>query len=98
MQRQERFDRLEAALDQLPPDYREVILLTQIRGFPIGDVATRMGRSRDAISMLLLRALRRLKLVFGTTDSLRLPDKSLDRQSGTATPPGGSPPEPRGAG
>jgi len=77
LQRNERFDRLESALSQLSEDHREVVLLAQVQSLPIKVIAERMGRSRDAVSMLLLRALRQLKLVFGDTESLHLPARSL---------------------
>ena len=73
LQRQERFDRLEAALNQLHPDHREVIILAAVRGLPTRDIAAQLGRSREAVSMLLLRALRRLRKEFGRTDSFHLP-------------------------
>lgn len=75
---EERFERLEAALNSLCGDYREVIILAQLRGLSRKEIGERMGRSADAVSMLLLRALRELKKVFGETDSLRLPPRRLD--------------------
>ena len=77
MGRAERFDRLKVALDTLKPDHREVILLARIRRLPIEDVAKRMGRSPDAVGHLLRRAIQKLKISFGDTDSFRLPDRSL---------------------
>ena len=44
LRREERLQRLEQALGGLPPDYREVILLTRIQKLRIDDVAARMGR------------------------------------------------------
>lgn len=82
LRREERFQRLEKALNQLSDDHREVIILAQIRGMRIKDIAKQMNRSSDAVSMLLLRALRQLKGHFGSTDSLNLPPRSL------APPPG----------
>jgi RNA polymerase sigma-70 factor (ECF subfamily) len=88
--RKERFDRLETAMNSLAPDYREVILLARLREIPLREVAKRMGRSADAISMLLLRAGRKLREAFGHTDSLHLPPRSLadeDIDLGPTTPP-----------
>jgi RNA polymerase sigma-70 factor (ECF subfamily) len=82
LRREERFQRLEKALNQLSEDHREVIILAQIRGLRIKDIAEQMGRSSDAVSMLLLRALRQLKGHFGSTDSLNLPPRSLDKPPG----------------
>lgn len=78
IRRRERFERLESALDQLSKDHREVIILARVRELPIKEIAKRMGRSPDAVSMLLLRALQSLRKHFGSTASLRLPRCSLD--------------------
>jgi RNA polymerase sigma-70 factor (ECF subfamily) len=78
IRRNERLDRLEAALGRLSEDHREVIILARLRDLPIKEIAKRMGRSADAVSMLLLRALRELKGQFGSTESLHLPSRSLD--------------------
>ena len=81
MRRRDRFDRLEAALDRLKVDHREVIILARIRGLRIKQVAKRMQRTPDATSMLLLRALRELRKHFGSTASFSLPAASLDPPS-----------------
>ena len=70
--------RLETALAGLRPDYREVIILARIREPPIKEIARTTGRTPEAVSMLLLRALRQLKKYFGNTDSFTLPAWSLD--------------------
>jgi RNA polymerase sigma-70 factor (ECF subfamily) len=80
MRRDERFERLSKALDRLSEDHREVIILARIRGLPIQEIAEVMGRTRGAVSALLLRALRELKARFGGTDSLHLPARSLDSE------------------
>ncbi|MBI4583274.1 MAG: sigma-70 family RNA polymerase sigma factor [Planctomycetes bacterium] len=80
--REERFKRLEEALRSLKKDYREVIILARVRGLPIPEIARRMNRSADAVSMLLLRALRKLKSTFGDTDSYHLPPLSLEKLAG----------------
>lgn len=77
LEREERFERLEAAMERLKPEHREVILLARIRRLPIREVAERMGRSPDAIAQLLRRALSKLRGEFGDTESLGLPDRSL---------------------
>ncbi len=77
MRRDERFERLERSLDQLPAEQRDALVLARVQGVSIEEVARRMGRSRGAVSMLILRALRKLEEVFGQTDSLHLPDRSL---------------------
>ena len=61
----ERLLRLERALDQLPEDYREVIIHAKYEGLSLDETAEAMGRSMDAVRMLLKRALSRLGTVFG---------------------------------
>ncbi|MBI4601754.1 MAG: sigma-70 family RNA polymerase sigma factor [Planctomycetes bacterium] len=76
--RNERFERLEKALSRLSPEHREVIILARVRGVPIKDIAAKLGKTPDAVSMLLLRALRKLKECFaGSTSSFHLPARSL---------------------
>lgn len=77
IRREERFDRLQAALRSLSPDHRQVILLAKVEGLPIKDIAVRLQRSPDAITNLLARALASLKGSFGDTESLHLPDRTL---------------------
>lgn len=48
---------MEAALDALPEDYREVIALSRFAGLPHAEVARVMERSEGAVRMLLSRAL-----------------------------------------
>ncbi len=79
LQRTERFDRLKGALDSLPPDYREAIVLARIRGLPVRQIAERLGRTEGATMQLLSRALKRLREALEPdTGSLRLPARSLD--------------------
>ncbi|MEZ5966058.1 MAG: sigma-70 family RNA polymerase sigma factor [Planctomycetota bacterium] len=58
--RKDRLALLEEALQKLSPDHREVILLTRIEGLSAREVGERMGRTENAINLLLGRALRRL--------------------------------------
>ncbi len=58
----EEFARLEAALDTLDPDYRDVIVLRKLEELSFKEIAERMGRSQDACRMLLARALAALTL------------------------------------
>lgn len=48
---------MEAAMDNLPGDYREVIALSRLAGLPHVEVARVMGRSEGAVRTLLSRAL-----------------------------------------
>jgi len=53
--------RLAYALERLPADYREVILLHNLQSLPHEEVAQRMGRTVGAVRMLWVRALTQLR-------------------------------------
>jgi RNA polymerase sigma-70 factor, ECF subfamily len=61
----ERELRVAAALEQLPEDYRDVVLLRNVERLPFDEVATRMARSPGACQMLWLRAIERLRHLLG---------------------------------
>lgn len=52
---------LAAAIDQLSPDYKEVIVLRNLQRLPFDEVASRMNRSRPAVQMLWMRAIQKLQ-------------------------------------
>jgi RNA polymerase sigma-70 factor (ECF subfamily) len=52
---------LADALEQLPGDYREVIILRQLEGLSFPQVAERMSRTEDSVKNLWARALARLR-------------------------------------
>jgi RNA polymerase sigma-70 factor (ECF subfamily) len=81
--KEERFERLRAALERLSPDHREVIVLARIEKLPGREIAKRMGRSEQAVAQLLSRALRNLREGFGDTASFTLPDRSLGKEGGS---------------
>jgi RNA polymerase sigma-70 factor, ECF subfamily len=58
--RRERAVLLADALESLPEDYRDVVILRNLEGLKFSDVATRMGRSSGAVRMLWARAIERL--------------------------------------
>ncbi len=58
---------LTGALDRLPRDYREVIVLRQVESLTFGETARRMGRSEDAVQKLWIRALTNLRREFHTS-------------------------------
>jgi len=60
--------RVAAALAELPPDYQEVIVLRNLQRLSFNDVAEQMGRSRPAVQMLWMRAIRRLQKMFGNDE------------------------------
>ncbi|AWB25356.1 RNA polymerase subunit sigma-70 [Methylobacterium currus] len=49
--------RLAAAIDDLPPRCREAFLLARIEGLPNGEVAARLGISRNMVEKHLIKAL-----------------------------------------
>jgi RNA polymerase sigma-70 factor (ECF subfamily) len=57
--------RVAAALAQLPPDYQEVIVLRNLQRLPFNEVAERMERSRPAVQMLWMRAIKKLQDLVG---------------------------------
>jgi RNA polymerase sigma-70 factor (ECF subfamily) len=56
---------LADALERLPEDYREVIILRHLRGLSFAEVSQRMGRSIDSVGKLWMRALVRLRQIMG---------------------------------
>ena len=53
------------ALQRLPEDYREVLILRHLEGLTFPEVARRMERTQDSVEKLWLRGLARLRKVFG---------------------------------
>ena len=66
----EELARVDAAFDRLPEEYRQVISLRRLLGMSPAEVAEAMGRSEDALRMLLNRALSRLAREMEMTDQL----------------------------
>ncbi len=65
--RREQVVLLADALERLPEDYREVIVLRHLEGLPFAEVSRRMGRSLDSVEKLWVRGLARLRQVMGET-------------------------------
>jgi len=57
--------RLDAALATLSADDREVITLARVQGLSLQEIGDRIGRTRNAVALLLSRALRKLKAAIG---------------------------------
>jgi RNA polymerase sigma-70 factor (ECF subfamily) len=62
----ERAELLRAALDRLPPDYREVVVLRNWQRLSFIEVAGRLGRSPEAVRKLWTRAIERLQAELAT--------------------------------
>ena len=67
MSRKEDLDKLEKALDELKPEYREVIVLTKIEGLSYEEIGVRLDKSSDAVRMLATRAMAALAAAFKRT-------------------------------
>ena len=52
---------LADAISRLSADHQEVIMLRNLQHLPFDEVAERMGRSRPAVQMLWMRAIRKLE-------------------------------------
>ncbi|HEY7155701.1 MAG TPA: sigma-70 family RNA polymerase sigma factor [Gemmataceae bacterium] len=59
--RNEDLTRLAEALEQLPPDQREVITLKHLVGLTLAQISERLGRSSEAVAGLLFRGRIRLR-------------------------------------
>ena len=64
MSRKEELDKLEKAIDQLKPEHKEVIVLTKIEGLSYKEIGKRLGKSADAVGMLLSRAMVALTIAY----------------------------------
>jgi RNA polymerase sigma-70 factor (ECF subfamily) len=64
MSRKEDLSKLEQAIDQLKPEYKEVIVLAKIDGLSYKEMGERLGKSTDAVGMLLSRAMLALTNIF----------------------------------
>jgi len=58
---EERLQALLGKLDALPEHYREALLLAKIEGLTTEEIAERLGKPRQAVSLLVFRALQRLR-------------------------------------
>jgi len=67
MSKKEDLDKLEKAIDELKPEYRQVVLLTKIEGLSYKEIGQKLGKSVDAVGMLLSRAMVVLTLAYGKT-------------------------------
>ncbi len=58
---QEGLARLLEQLDALPENYRRVIVMAKVEGLTTREIAEKLGKSREAASLLLHRALAQLR-------------------------------------
>jgi RNA polymerase sigma-70 factor (subfamily 1) len=64
---QQAVERLLARLDMLPEDYRQALILAKIEGLTTAETAERLGKSRDAVALLVFRALKRFREIVKET-------------------------------
>ena len=57
--------KLEKAIDELKPEYREIIILTKIEELSYQEIGQKLGKSSDAVRMLATRAMAELTTIFG---------------------------------
>ena len=55
--KREELSKLERAIDELRPEYREVIILKKIEELSYKEISNRLGKSTDAVGMLISRAM-----------------------------------------
>jgi RNA polymerase sigma-70 factor (ECF subfamily) len=60
-ERQELLVRIAQALDELPGDQRDVVLLRDVQGRSVADIAEQLGRTEKSVAGLLLRGRGRLR-------------------------------------
>ena len=64
MSKRDELARLEKAIDELKPEYRQVIILTKIDGLSYNEMGERLGKSDEAVRKLVSRAMAELTVAF----------------------------------
>jgi RNA polymerase sigma-70 factor (ECF subfamily) len=64
MSRKEELDELAKAMDELKPEYKEVIILTKIEGLSYNEIGLKLGKSDEAVRKLFTRAMAALTSIF----------------------------------
>ena len=67
--RQEQLLQIAEALEQLSADQREAVELHYVRGWNTDEVARHLGRSKEAVAMLLVRGVAALRELVGGRDT-----------------------------
>ena len=69
LDQEERLQALLVKLETLPEHYREVLLLAKIEGLTTEEISARLGKPREAVSLLVFRAVQRLRTLLQKEDS-----------------------------
>jgi RNA polymerase sigma-70 factor (subfamily 1) len=64
MSKREDLSKLEKAIDEIKPEYRDIIVLSKIEGLSYKEIGKRLGKSPDAVRMLMPSAMAELTTVF----------------------------------
>jgi RNA polymerase sigma-70 factor (ECF subfamily) len=64
MSKREDLAKLEKAIDQLKPQYRDIVVLSKIEGLSYKEIGEKLGKSPDAVRMLMPSAMAELTTVF----------------------------------
>jgi RNA polymerase sigma-70 factor (ECF subfamily) len=70
MSKAERELQVAVAIESLPDDYRQVVLLRNLERLSFDDVAQRMNRTRGACQMLWMRAVEQLRTLLNHGSSV----------------------------
>ena len=64
MSKREDLAKLEKAIDKLKPEYRDIVVLSKIEGLSYKEIGKKLGKSPDAVRMLMPSAMAELTTVF----------------------------------
>jgi RNA polymerase sigma-70 factor (subfamily 1) len=64
MSKREDLAKLEEAIDKLKPEYKDIIILSKIEGLSYKEIGKKLGKSPDAVRMLMPSAMAELTTVF----------------------------------
>jgi RNA polymerase sigma-70 factor, ECF subfamily len=60
---QEALERLQSRLSLLPEEHRQAILMAKVEGLTTAEMAERLGKSREAVALLVYRAVKRFRTI-----------------------------------
>ena len=64
MSKREDLAKLEKAIDELKPEYRDIVVLSKVEGLSYKEIGKRLDKSPDAVRMLMPSAMAELTTVF----------------------------------